>query len=207
MADTTDHCAEVGTYRGVKIEIRMVDSVRAEVDLSAACLFTHQIDHKSLVGGLADLDNALGGRLSQVRADGAFRGLPMETLVIDKAPSTVKAPAILVVGMGEPEDWSADQSAAAVACALRVGAALGVGSMGFAPSVLDTGIQPLREYNSLMLKGLKTEIDGLHHVYELGLTQAPPSVKRWVFGAGAHGYDQKVKDYQTAFANLMATRA
>ena len=203
MADS-ESCAEIGSYRGVTLEVRMVDSVHAEVDVSVACLFTHQIDDRALVGGLANLDQALDGKLTQLRAEGAFRGLPLETLLIDPTPAAVKAPAVLVVGMGEPELWSGETSASAVACALRVGAALGAGAMGFAPSVLDTGIEP-QPYTTHLYAGLMAQIDALHRVHELGLAKAP-SLQRWVFGAGAHGFEQKVTDHQSAFAAQMAKR-
>ena len=85
MADSQSF-ADIGRYRGVMLEVGMVDAVRAEVDLSVACLFTHQIDGQALVGGLANLDQALGGKLTQLRAEGAFRGLPLQTLLIDRTP-------------------------------------------------------------------------------------------------------------------------
>ena len=201
MADSQSF-VDIGRYRGVMLAVGMVDAVRAEVDLSVACLFTHQIDEQPLAGGLANLDQALGGKLTQLRAEGTFRGWPLQTLLIDRTPDAVKAPALLVVGMGEPELWSAEASAAAVACALRVGAALGVASMGFAPSVLDTGIAPQQAYTAQLYAALKAQLDALHRVHTLGLGQAP-AIQRWVFGAGAHGFAQKVQDHQRAFANAM----
>ena len=204
MADSQSF-SDIGRYRGMRLTVGMVDAVRAEVDLSVACLFTHEIDEQALAGGLANLDQALDGKLTQLRAEGAFRGLPLQTLLIDPTPDAVNAPALLVVGMGEPELWSGEASAAAVACALRVGAALGVASMGFAPSVLDTGIAPQQAYTAQLYAALKAQIDALHRVHALGLGQAP-AIQHWVFGAGAHGFAQKVLDHQRAFANAMEGR-
>ena len=75
MADSQSF-VDIGRYRGVMLAVGMVDAVRAEVDLSVACLFTHQIDEQPLAGGLANLDQALGCKLTQLRAEGTFRGWP-----------------------------------------------------------------------------------------------------------------------------------
>ena len=113
--------SDIGQYRGVRLELVTVDATGAQVDLSCACMFTHEVDHQPMAGGLAHLDAALGGQLAQARRDGAFRAQPLETLLITPPAGAVQAPAILVIGMGHPEDWSPATSAAAVACALRVG--------------------------------------------------------------------------------------
>ena len=114
MADHIERNA-VGTYRGVVIELVTVDATGADVDLSCACMFTHEINQQPLAGGLRNLDAALGGQLSQLRRDGGFTALPLETLLIDQPPATAQSPAILVIGMGAPEAWTPAASAAAVA--------------------------------------------------------------------------------------------
>ena len=138
---------EIGQYRGVKIELVTVDATGAQVDLSCACMFTHEVDHQPLAGGLANLDAALGGQLAQARRDGAFRAQPLETLLITPPAGAAQAAAILVIGMGHPEDWSPATSAAAVACALRVGQLRNARSIAIAPSILDTGIHSDEDVN------------------------------------------------------------
>ena len=203
MAAKTERTV-IGQYRGVTIELVTVDSTGAEVDLSCACMFTHEINQQPLAGGLANLDAALGGQLSRARSQGAFSGRSLETLLIDRAPASAKSPTLLVIGMGEPEAWTPDTSAAAVACALRVGHLRGARSVAIAPSILDTGIRPDGEFNTPMLRGLKAQLDALHLAHQLGLSRAP-GIERWVFDTGAANYAQKVLQYQSAFAAVMGS--
>ena len=193
---------EIGQYRGMAIELVTVDSTGADVDLSCACMFSHEINQQPLAGGLLNLDTALQGRLSQIRRDGAFTAQRLQTLLIDQPPANARAAAILVIGMGAPEGWTPDASAEAVACALRVGHLRGARSVALAPSILDTGIQPQGEFNTAMLRALRAQLDALHQAHALGLSQAP-RITRWVFDTGAANYAQKVAQYKTAFASVM----
>lgn len=193
---------EIGQYRGVKIELVTVDATGAQVDLSCACMFTHEVDHQPLAGGLANLDAALGGQLAQARRDGAFRAQPLETLLITPPAGAAQAAAILVIGMGHPEDWSPATSAAAVACALRVGQLRNARSIAIAPSILDTGIHSDEDVNGPMLHGFKTQLDALHQLHSLGLAPAP-AIGHWVFDTGAAHYPHKLQQYQQAFASMM----
>ncbi len=201
MADHIERNA-VGTYRGVVIELVTVDATGADVDLSCACMFTHEINQQPLAGGLRNLDAALGGQLSQLRQAGGFTAQPLETLLIDQPPASAQAPALLVIGMGAPEAWSPTASAAAVACALRAGHLRGARSVAIAPSILDTGIAPQGEFNTAMLRALRSQLDALHQAHALGLAQAP-RINRFVFDTGAANYAQKLEQYKTAFAATM----
>ena len=194
----------IGEYRGVTIELVTVDSTGAQVDLSCACMFTHEIGLQPLAGGLRNLDAALNGKLSQARREGLFKAAPLETLLIDQPPAAAHSAALLVIGLGEPEAWTPETSAAAVACALRVAHLRGERSAAIAPSILDTGIQPEGEFNTAMLRGFKAQLDALHHAHALGLSSAP-QLNHWVFDTGAANYALKVQQYQSAFAALMGS--
>lgn len=63
------------------------------VDLSVACLFEREADGASSAGGLLQLDRAPGGRLTDLRARGAFRAQEMETLLITLPPPRLDAAA------------------------------------------------------------------------------------------------------------------
>ncbi|MFA9285633.1 M17 family peptidase N-terminal domain-containing protein [Comamonas sp. SY3] len=186
----------------MRLELVTVDATGARVDLSCACMFTHEVDHQPMAGGLAHLDAALGGQLAQARRDGAFRAQPLETLLITPPAGAVQAPAIVVIGMGHPEDWSPATSAAAVACALRVGHLRGARSVAIAPSILDTGIHSDEDVNGPMLHGFKTQLDAQHQLHSLGLAAAP-AIEHWVFDTGAAHFPHKLQQYQQAFASMM----
>lgn len=50
----------------------MWDGVFAEVDLYCGCIFTHEINHAEMKGGLADLNQAFGGKIQYIREQKIF---------------------------------------------------------------------------------------------------------------------------------------
>src|SRR5277367_5736922 len=74
----------IGEWRGLTIDTVAWDAVGADVDMSFACMFTHEMDGAAMFGGLLHLDQSLDGALSRLRAAGDFRAEPMETLLLDR---------------------------------------------------------------------------------------------------------------------------
>lgn len=107
----------VGTYADVDVLTAAWDGAAAAVDLSCACMFAREAHGALATGGLAHLDAALGGRLASARAAGLFQAARGETLLIDRPPTTVNAGAILVIGLGDPDEWSTGLVGDAVAVA------------------------------------------------------------------------------------------
>jgi hypothetical protein len=195
----------LGTWRGITLDIAAWDGSMAEVDLSFACMFAHELEG-GLRGGLLHLDRALSGALVRLRNEGAFRGDPGETLLISLPPATVAARAVMLVGMGEPEAWTPAVTARAVAAAIAAATQLGVGSAAFAPSMLDSGLAPQATAGvaSAMMKAAVGAIDAQRRIVDFGL--APPmSLRRWVFDVGAAGFAAATEQFRAALAELKAT--
>lgn len=72
----------IGAAGGVVFDVVAWGPAHADVDFSVACMFEHEADGAAISGGLLALDQALGGHLTRMRADGAFLAQPMETLLI-----------------------------------------------------------------------------------------------------------------------------
>jgi len=73
--------------------------------------------------------------------------------------------------------------------------------VAFAPSILDTGLNPPAGLNELMLRSLKEELDKHHQLYLQNLVKKS-GIERWVFDAGFQNYDVKAEQYRTSFAKV-----
>jgi hypothetical protein len=193
----------IGSWRGVAIEVAAWDGVAAEVDLSCACMFSHEVRDRGPKGGLAHLDAALGHAVTDLRRDGYFHADEMETLLVGRPPAGIAAGRVLIVGLGAPSPWTPPVMGRAVAAAYRSAVQQQVGSVAFAPSMLDGGLDPSVTGNvaSAMLKGLAGAIDVQARLAELGLA-APPTISRWVFDVGEARFAAAADRFKATLASL-----
>lgn len=176
----------IGDWRGVSIGVAAWDAVAAEVELSCACMASREAGRTAPAGGLAHLDSALGGALTGLRSAGFFAADPLETLLIATPPPGVKAGAILVVGVGDPDLWSTAVTAKAAGCAAAFAMQLGKASAAFAPGMLDEGMDPAKTADAAprMMKAVLRAIDSRFALADHGLAPAP-SLRQWIFDVGA----------------------
>lgn len=192
----------LGVWQGISLDIAAWDGVAANVELSCACMFTSELEGGPR-GGLLHLDNALSGLLMRLRNEGAFAGKPMETLLISRPPASITARAVLVIGMGEPSEWTLAVTASAAATAVRTAMLLGVASAAFAPSMLDAGLTPKQTTGAaaVMMKAVTHAIDAQASIEAYGLAPAT-SLRRWVFDVGAAGFAAASGAFQATLAEL-----
>lgn len=192
----------VGTVVGVAIEVAAWDAVGADVELSCAGMFASEAG-ASLQGGLAHLDAALTGKLVGLRREGHFTGRLGECLLVSIPSSAVRAPALLVVGLGEPEGWSSASLREAVRAAAGFALALGVRSAAFAPGMLDSGIAPESAAGAPghMVDGLAKALESRHRLVALGLA-GEPALLRWVFDVGAARLASATGEFRARVADL-----
>lgn len=191
----------LGSWQGVSIDIAAWDGVAADVDLSIACMFVRELDD-GLRGGLLHLDNALSGRLVRLRDEGVFTGDRGETLLVSLPPPTVVARAVMMIGMGEPSQWTPAATAHAVTVALGAAVHLGATRAAFAPSLLDSGLAPSATVGvaPAMMKAVMRAIDVHMSIAAHGLA-APPSLRRWVFDVGAAGFSSAAAQFSAALGD------
>lgn len=173
---------KVGSAFDVSIEVAAWDAVGADVELSCAGVFSREEADAPLSGGLAHLNEALGGRLLELRREGAFTAAIGECLLVPNPPGIVQAKAVLLVGLGDPEGWSTQKLRQAVRAATEFALALGVRSAAFAPGMLDSGISPdgTTGASAHMIAGLAASLHARSRLV------APKSLlERWVFDVGA----------------------
>lgn len=192
----------LSSWQGVSLDIAVWDGLGANVDLSCACMFTHELEGGPH-GGLLHLDHALSGMLLRLRDEGVFQGAPMETLLISQPPEAIAARAVMVIGMGEPAAWTPAVTAAAVGMAVRAAMQLGVTSAAFAPGLLDANLTPKDTAGTApaMIRAVTRAIDAQASIAAYGLAPAP-SLRRWVFDVGAAGYAATAEAFRATLAQL-----
>lgn len=194
-----DDAATIGVWHGVRIDIAPRDAVSAEVAVAIAGIFTREIGRGKPGGGLANLDAALGGAITRLRSDGIFAAEPGEVLTLSAPARPIHADTVLAIGLGDPEAWTPATMRHAVATAVRETIRLDAVSAAFAPSLLDSGLDPatLGGTPDAMLAGL---CDALPR------DRPPPTtLSRWVFCAGAARFDAVVQSFREAYDRLPAS--
>lgn len=178
----------IGAWAGVGIAVAPVDAVTAAVDLAAAGVFMHELSPDGAVGGLRHLDQAVGGAVMRLRGDGVFGAVPGEILALSTPRAPVVASTVLLVGMGDPQQWAPAILETAMIAAANEALRRGAVSASFAPSLLDSGIvvSDPTEVALAMLKGLLAALDAYPQRIDL---------KHWVFCTGA----SHLTDTQAAF--------
>lgn len=192
---------EIGRYQNLNIELVTWDCTSAEVELSCACIFEHEMNNRSFSGGLAHLDEALNGRLDLIRKNNWFSAKLNDALLINQTPSTVQASKVLLIGMGAPEEFTLERIETAIKTVVKTAHQLELKSVAFAPSILDTGLNPPAGLNELMLRILKEELDKHHQLYLQNLVKKS-EIERWVFDSGFQNYEAKAKQYIASFAKV-----
>nr|WP_315394560.1 M17 family peptidase N-terminal domain-containing protein [uncultured Duganella sp.] len=204
----TDHAASshpvrlpIGTADGVVFDVVAWGPAYADVDFSVACMFEHELGGAPVAGGLLALDQALGGHLTRMRADGVFRAQPMETLLIASPPPGMLPRAVLVIGLGDPATLDQDRLRQATRVAMREAIRHGARTMAFAPSVLDGGHTDNAglDMPAVMLDGM---LGGLRAELALaGAGLAPkPTLRHCTFDVGAVRVAGAAQAFAAAFA-------
>src|SRR5205085_9821204 len=88
----------------LKIKVRMEGPYTADVPLQIVCYFKYTPEGvKRMSGAPVELDKKLGGVIAALRERGEFAGGRFDTLCITAPKNSIKAKALLLVGLG-PEN-------------------------------------------------------------------------------------------------------
>src|SRR3954462_12262105 len=125
---------------GVAITVRMEGPYTADTPLQVVCYFRYTLERaKRMRGAPVELDKELGGGIAALRERGEFEGDPLETLLIIPPRGSIKAKALLLVGLGEEDALSLERMERVGRVALREACRLGVRRVAFAPLIRDQG--------------------------------------------------------------------
>jgi hypothetical protein len=202
---TTPIRLPIGSADGVVFDVVAWGPAHADVDFSVACMFEHELGNAGIAGGLLALDQALGGQLTRLRAAGAFRAQPMETLLMTTPPPGVVPRAVLVIGLGDPAALDGETLRRATRVAMREAIRSGAHSMAFAPSVLDGGHtdNAALDMQDMMMDGMLGALRAERMLAEAGPAN-PPALRHCTFDVGAPRVQAAGVAFAAAFARLTA---
>src|SRR5256885_7940340 len=91
----------------VAVKVRMEGPYTADVPLQVVCYFKYTPQGaKRMSGAPVELDKRLGGVIASLRERGEFVGAELETLLLVPPKDSIKAKALLLVGLGDEDALS-----------------------------------------------------------------------------------------------------
>src|SRR5437870_10694169 len=116
----------------VKVKVRMEGPYTADVPLQVVCYFKYTPEGaRRMSGAPVELDKRLGGVIASLRERGEFTGNPLETLLIIPPRDSIKAKALLLVGLGDEDALSLKLMEGVGTVSLREAGRLGVSRVAF----------------------------------------------------------------------------
>ena len=136
-----------GKIDGVDINGMVQGPAAAVADLQVACVFEYTEGDifnapalPAQLNGMVHLDNALQGIITELRKTGKFTGHGLETLLITPPKGTFAARKLLLIGLGNRDQFTPDLMIGVGATAMREALRLGVTNFSFASDIKDAGI-------------------------------------------------------------------
>ena len=194
---------------GVTINVRMEGPYTAEVPLQVVCYFKYTPEGaKKMTGAPVELDKRLGGVIASLRERGEFVGDEGETLVLIPPKDSIKAKALLLVGLGDEDALSLKVLERVGKVALREAARLGVSRVAYAPLIRDQGNSKLDtgDVAHAVLRGMLLAYDTDRRLQKEGLAKAF-TLEQWNVEAGAAFFDDTVVGVQKGIEAAKAAAA
>jgi hypothetical protein len=195
--------------RNVTIKLRMEGPYTADVPLQVVCYFAYTPEGaKRMSGAPVELDKELGGVIDAVRERGEFVGDELETLLILSPPNSIKARALLLVGLGKENDLSLATMERVGRVALREAARLAARRVAFAPLLRDQGNSKLgtADVESAVTRGVVLAYDTERRLQEEGLAK-PYTLDEWIVEAGPAYFDDTQAGVKQAIEEATAMAA
>src|SRR4051794_34722833 len=184
----------IGAPHGVAIKVRMEGPYTAETPLQVVCYFRYTPDRaKRMTGAPVELDKELGGVIAALRERGEFEGSEIETFLLIPPQGSIKAKALLLVGLGEEDSLSLARMERVGRVALREASRLGVSRVAFAPLIRDQGNTKIGtgDVESAVVKGMLLAYDTERRLQKEGLN-TEWTLEGWEVEAGPAYFDETV---------------
>ncbi|WP_211172561.1 M17 family peptidase N-terminal domain-containing protein [Chitinophaga sp. Ak27] len=198
-----------GKVEGISI-IGLVQGPGAAVaPLQVACVFEYTEGDifnspalPAALNGMVHLDQALKGQLTELRKSGKFEGHYLETLLITPPKGALKAPRLLLIGLGDRRQFNADMMINVGAVALREASHMGVTSFAFASDIKDAGIDsPTALVAGNVTKGIINACRTQRYLQQHHLAPAKPVIKATLL-AGPAFFEIAGEGIQAAIASF-----
>jgi hypothetical protein len=194
---------------GVTIQVRMEGPYTADVPLQVVCYFKYTPEGaKRMTGAPVELDKRLGGVIASLRQRGEFVGDEGETLLLLPPKNSIKAGALLLIGLGDEDALSLEVLERVGKVALREGARLGVHRVAYAPFIRDQGNSKFGtgEVAHAVLRGVLLAYDTEKRLQKEGLTKEF-TLEQWNVEAGPAFFDDSLLGVQRGIDETQAATA
>jgi hypothetical protein len=191
------------------ITVRMEGPYTADTPLQVVCYFRYTPDRaKRMRGAPVELDKELGGAITALRERGEFEGDPLETFLIIPPRGSIKAKALLLVGLGEEDTLSLERLERIGRVALREACRLGVRRVAFAPLIRDQGNAKFTtgDVERAVVRGMLLAYDTERRLQEQGLAREW-TLQGWTVEAGPDYFDDTVIGVKRAISEAATSVA
>jgi hypothetical protein len=178
----------------VNVKVRMEGPYTADVPLQVVCYFKYSPERaKRMRGAPVELDKHLGGVIASIRERGEFVGDRLETILIRPPGNSIKAKALLLVGLGDEDDLSLKLMEAVGRVSLREAARLGASRVAFAPLIRDQGNTKIGtgDVANAVVRGMLLAYDTEKRLQKEGLAKKF-ALAQWNVEAGPAFFDETV---------------
>jgi hypothetical protein len=194
---------------GLAITVRTEGPYTADTPLQVVCYFRYTPDRaKRMRGAPVEMDKELGGAIAALRERGEFEGDPLETLLIIPPRGSIKARALLLVGLGEEDSLSLQRMERVGRVALREASRLGARRVAFAPLIRDQGNSKFGtgDVEQAVVRGMLLAYDTERRLQEQGLAREW-TLEGWEVEAGPAYFDETVIGVKRAVSEAAASVA
>jgi Cytosol aminopeptidase family, N-terminal domain len=201
-----------GVVNGVSIE-GMVQGPATEVaPLQIACVFEYTegdifISPPALpaeLNGMVHLDKALNGLITEIRRSGKFSGHALESILIIPPKGTISASRLLLIGLGDRNDFNPDLMKEVGAVSMREALRLGVSHYAFASDVKDAGIaSPTAEVAGNIVRGALSAYQTQSYLKSKGMGNFTPLNKLTLL-AGMNFFNDAGEGIKAAISELQS---
>jgi len=184
----------IGGPDGLAIKVRMEGPYTADAPLQVVSCFRYATESaKRMSGAPIELDKRLGGVIASLRERGEFVGDELESVLIIPKERSIKANALLLIGLADEAALSVATMERVGKVALREATRLGVRKAGFAPLIRDQGNSsvPAGEIAQAVARGVILARDTEIRLAKEGLGQGR-TLEEWVMEAGPKYLDETV---------------
>ena len=184
----------------VKVKVRMEGPYTADVPLQVVCYFKYTPERAMRMSGApVELDKRLGGVIGALRERGEFVGDQLETLLIIPPRDSIKAKALLLVGLGDEDALSLNLMEGVGRVSLPEAARLGVNRVAFAPLLRDQGNSKLGTgaVEAAVVRGMLLAYDTEKRLQKDALSKEF-TLDGWNVEAGPAYFDETVAGVQKA---------
>lgn len=171
----------LGKLDGVTIEAQVQSPSAEETPLQIVCVFEYTEGDltrsppalPASLNGMVHVDEALKGLITELRKSGRFTGRALETLLITPPSGSMPARKLLLIGLGNRNDFTPDIMTGVGRAGMREAIRMGVSSYAHASDLKDAGIDsPTGQVAVNVVKGA---IDAYNTELFLNGKQAAPA--------------------------------